>query len=138
MSSSAVRGFHFTRPPCEASPCCNFSCQVKHLRSALGTAAARGGYYVGPLGLPVAIVVSRDLLRWYPLYVNRSATRYNHSVNAVVGGDEVYVTTGARAQNLLTPLSVVGEGVSTALFSCFPLLLGEDYKLGDAFRKARA
>jgi len=39
-------------------------------------------------------VVSGDLLRWYPLYVNRSATRYNHLVNAVVGGGEVYVTTG--------------------------------------------
>ena len=40
------------------------------------------------------------------------------------------------AQNLLTPLSVVGAGVSTALFSSFPLLLNEDYKLKDAFRKA--
>jgi len=40
------------------------------------------------------------------------------------------------AQNLLTPLNMVGEGVSTALFSSFPLLLGEDYKLKDAFRKA--
>ena len=39
-------------------------------------------------------MVSGDLLRWYPLYVNRSATRYNHLVNAVVGGSEAYVTTG--------------------------------------------
>lgn len=53
-----------------------------------------GDYYVGSLGLPVATVVSRDLLRWYPLYVNHSATRYNHLVNAVVGGSEIYVTTG--------------------------------------------
>ncbi|MCX8205522.1 MAG: oligosaccharide flippase family protein, partial [Candidatus Nezhaarchaeota archaeon] len=40
------------------------------------------------------------------------------------------------AANLLTPLSIIGGGISTALFSSFPLLVNEEYKLRDAVRKA--
>jgi O-antigen/teichoic acid export membrane protein len=40
------------------------------------------------------------------------------------------------AQNLLTPLNIVGGGILTALFSSFPLLVNEEYKLRDAVKKS--
>lgn len=40
------------------------------------------------------------------------------------------------AMNLLTPLGIIGGGISTALLSTLPSLIGEDYKLRDAVRRA--
>jgi len=40
------------------------------------------------------------------------------------------------AQNLLTPLNIVGGGISTALFSSFPLLINDEFRLRDAVKKS--
>ncbi len=53
-----------------------------------------GGYYVGGLGSPTAIVVSEDLRYWYPLYVDVSIPGYNHFVGVEVWGDNIIATTG--------------------------------------------
>jgi hypothetical protein len=37
-----------------------------------------GNYYIGCLGSPTAVTVSKDLKYWYPLYVDSSITGYNH------------------------------------------------------------
>jgi hypothetical protein len=55
------------------------------------------GYYVGCLGLPTAIIVSRDLKYWYPLYIEGTSTPtvgYNHFVNAIVWGERIVAVTG--------------------------------------------
>jgi hypothetical protein len=55
------------------------------------------GYYVGCLGLPTAIIVSRDLKYWYPLYIESTSTPtvgYNHFVNAIVWGERIVAVTG--------------------------------------------
>lgn len=55
------------------------------------------GYYVGCLGLPTAIIVSRDLRYWYPLYIESTSTPtvgYNHFVNAIVWGERIVAVTG--------------------------------------------
>jgi hypothetical protein len=55
------------------------------------------GYYVGCLGLPTAIIVSRDLKYWYPLYIEGTSTStvgYNHFVNAIVWGERIVGVTG--------------------------------------------
>jgi hypothetical protein len=54
-------------------------------------------YYVGCLGLPTAIIVSRDLEYWYPLYIESTSTPivgYNHFVNAIVWGERIVAVTG--------------------------------------------
>jgi hypothetical protein len=55
------------------------------------------GYYVGCLGLPTAIIVSRDLKYWYPLYIESTSTStigYNHFVNAIVWSERIVSVTG--------------------------------------------
>jgi hypothetical protein len=51
-------------------------------------------YYIGCLGYPTAVLVSKDLYYWYPLYINPASSGYNHFVNAVVWRDKVVATTG--------------------------------------------
>jgi hypothetical protein len=56
-------------------------------------------YYVGRLGLPTAIIVSRDLKYWYPLYTEGTPTPtvgYNHFVNAIVWGERIVAVTGRK------------------------------------------
>jgi len=67
------------------------------------------------LGIPIGQYLN-ILLAWF-------------STNEEIGNYRI-------AQNLLTPLSLVGSSISLALFSSFPLLLNEDYKLREAVRKA--
>jgi hypothetical protein len=55
------------------------------------------GYYVGCLGSPTVIIVSRDLKYWYPLYIEGTSTPtvgYNHFVNAIVWGERIVAVTG--------------------------------------------
>jgi len=53
-----------------------------------------GNYYIGCLGYPTAIVTSKDMLHWYPLYLDKASASYNHFVNASVWRDSVIATTG--------------------------------------------
>jgi len=53
-----------------------------------------GDYYIGCLGYPTAILVSKDLLHWYPLHIDSTSTKYNPFVNAVVWRDNVVAVTG--------------------------------------------
>jgi len=46
------------------------------------------------LGYPTAILVSKDLYYWYPLYIDPASSEYNHFVNAVVWRDKVVAVTG--------------------------------------------
>jgi len=55
-----------------------------------------GDYYVGCLGYPTAIVVSKDLVYWHLLYLDKTSARYNHLVNAVAQGDRVVAVTGGE------------------------------------------
>jgi len=50
-------------------------------------------YYIGCLGYPTAILVSKDLHYWYPLYINPASSEYNYFVNAVVWRDKVVAVT---------------------------------------------
>jgi hypothetical protein len=55
------------------------------------------GYYVGCLGSPTVIIVSRDLKYWYPLYIEGTSTLtvgYNGFVNAIVWGERIVAVTG--------------------------------------------
>jgi len=51
-------------------------------------------YYIGCLGYPTAVLVSKDLHYWYPLYIDPTSTKYIHFVNAVVWRDKVVAVTG--------------------------------------------
>jgi len=53
-----------------------------------------GDYYIGCLGHPTAVLASKDLYYWYPLYVDPTSTGYNNLVNAVVQMDKVVAVTG--------------------------------------------
>jgi len=65
-------------------------------RSAqLASLARLGGYYVDGLGLPTAVIVSRDLRYWYKLHLG-GTTGYNHFVNVAAQGDRVFAATGSE------------------------------------------
>jgi hypothetical protein len=51
-------------------------------------------YYIGCLGCPTAVLVSKDLCYWYPLYIDPASSGCNHFVNAVVWKDKVVAVTG--------------------------------------------
>jgi len=51
-------------------------------------------YYIGCLGYPTAILVSKDLLHWYPLHIDPTSTKYNHFVDATIWRDKVVAATG--------------------------------------------
>jgi hypothetical protein len=52
--------------------------------------------YVGGLGMPTAVVISRDLRTWYPLYVDANSTGYNHFVGVDVLEDRIIASTGSK------------------------------------------
>jgi len=51
-------------------------------------------YYIGGLGVPTAIVISKDLRYWYSLYIDIIVLGYNPFVNIEVWDDKVIATTG--------------------------------------------
>jgi len=51
-------------------------------------------YYIGCLGYPTAILVSKDLLHWYPLHIGPTSTKYNYFVDVVTWKGKVVATTG--------------------------------------------
>jgi hypothetical protein len=53
-----------------------------------------GNYYIGCLGYPASVLVSKDLYYWYPLHIDPTSTNYNHPVDAVVWRDKVVAVTG--------------------------------------------
>ncbi|MGB9828205.1 MAG: hypothetical protein ACPLSM_06775, partial [Thermosphaera sp.] len=55
-----------------------------------------GDVYVGGLGKPTAVVISRDLRTWYPLYFNTSSTVYNRFVYVDVLEDRIVASTGSK------------------------------------------
>jgi hypothetical protein len=53
-----------------------------------------GDYYIGCLGYPTTILVSKDLYYWYPLYIDPTSSCYNHFVNAFAWGNKIVAVTG--------------------------------------------
>jgi hypothetical protein len=51
-------------------------------------------YYIGCLGYPTAILVSKDLHYWYPLHIDATSLTYNHYVDVAVWRDKVVAVTG--------------------------------------------
>jgi len=88
-------------------------------------------YYVGCLGLPTAIIVSRDLKYWYPLYIESTSTpTYNYFVNATIWGERIVGVTGRellvfdysdveralRGEPILTPYKAYIDRVRGVLY----------------------
>jgi len=53
-----------------------------------------GDYYIGCLGSPTAVAVSKDLKYWSPLYIDSSITGYNPFVNVEIWKDKIVGVTG--------------------------------------------
>jgi hypothetical protein len=53
-----------------------------------------GNYYIGSLGYPTSIMVSKDLFYWYTLHIDSSIPSYNHFVYATVWRDKLIASTG--------------------------------------------
>jgi len=53
-----------------------------------------GNYYIGCLGYPTTVLVSKDLHYWYPLHIDPTSTNYNHFVDAIVWRDKIVAVTG--------------------------------------------
>jgi len=53
-----------------------------------------GDYYIGGLGYPASIIVSKDLYYWYTIYIDNSISSYNHFVYATVWRDKLIASTG--------------------------------------------
>jgi hypothetical protein len=53
-----------------------------------------GNYYIGCLGYPTVILVSKDLYYWYPLYIDPTSINYDHFVDAAVWRDKIVAVTG--------------------------------------------
>ena len=55
-----------------------------------------GDLYVGGLGMPVGVVVSRDLKVWRALHIAEFSKAYVHFVDVAIWGDKVVASTGQR------------------------------------------
>ncbi len=55
-----------------------------------------GDLYVGGLGMPVGVVVSRDLKVWRALHIAEFSKAYKHFVDVAIWGDKVVASTGQR------------------------------------------
>jgi hypothetical protein len=53
-----------------------------------------GDYYIGGLGYPTSIIVSKDLYYWHTLHIDNSISSYNHFVDATVWRDKLIASTG--------------------------------------------
>ena len=67
---------------------------LSHRRAQFASLKKLGNYYIGCLGRPTAIVVSRDLRHWHLLYLNSSALEYNHFVDVEPWREKVVAVTG--------------------------------------------
>jgi len=56
--------------------------------------ARRGGLYLGALGTPQAVVVSRDLREWHPLFIQGFDERFNAHMIVSQGGSPLACSTG--------------------------------------------
>jgi hypothetical protein len=65
-----------------------------HRFAQFASLARLGGYYVGGLSLPTAVIASRDLRCWYKLHLGGSG--YNHFVEVAAQGDRVFAATGSE------------------------------------------
>jgi hypothetical protein len=88
-----------------------------------------GDYYIGCLGYPTTILVSKDLYYWYPLYIDPTSSCYNHLVNAFAWGNKIVAVTGKEllvfdsrdvgghlGKTLLTPYRAYLDRVRGVLF----------------------
>jgi hypothetical protein len=98
-----------------------------------------GEYYIGCLGYPTAILVSKDLHHWYPLFIDATSSEYNQSVDATVWRDKIVGVTGKellvfdsrdveeafRRKPFLTPYKAYLNKVKGALYvlKMFPWIL---------------
>ena len=98
-----------------------------------------GDYYIGCLGYPTAILVSKDLHHWYPLFIDATSSEYNQSVDATVWRDKIVGVTGKellvfdsrdveeafRRKPFLTPYKAYLNKVKGALYvlKMFPWIL---------------
>jgi hypothetical protein len=46
------------------------------------------------LGYPTAVLVSKDLHYWHPLYIDPTSTNYDHFVDAIVWRGKIIAATG--------------------------------------------
>ncbi|NAZ12548.1 MAG: hypothetical protein GU359_00145 [Desulfurococcales archaeon] len=53
-----------------------------------------GDYYIGGLGYPTSIIVSKDLYYWYTLHIDNSISSYNYFVYATIWRDKLIASTG--------------------------------------------
>jgi hypothetical protein len=67
---------------------------LSHRRAQFASLKKLGDYYIGCLGCPTAIVVSRDLRHWHLLYLNNSTLEYNHFVDVEPWKEKVVAVTG--------------------------------------------
>jgi hypothetical protein len=67
---------------------------LSHRRAQFASLKKFGDYYIGSLGYPTAIVVSRDLRHWHLLYLNSSTLEYNHFVDVEPWREKVVAVTG--------------------------------------------
>jgi hypothetical protein len=96
-------------------------------------------YYIGCLGYPTAVLVSKDLHYWYPLYIDPTSSTYNHFVDAIVWRGKIIAVTGKellmfdsrdveeafRRKTFLAPYKAYLDGVRGALYVLkrFPWML---------------
>jgi len=67
---------------------------LSHRRAQFTSLKRFGNYYIGCLGCPTAIVVSRDLRHWHLLHLDNSRLEYNHFVDVEPWGEKIVAVTG--------------------------------------------
>jgi hypothetical protein len=65
-----------------------------HKNAQFASVKRFGDCYIGCLGYPTAIVVSRDLRHWHLLYVDNTITGYNHFVDVEPWNGKIVAVTG--------------------------------------------
>jgi hypothetical protein len=67
---------------------------LSHRRAQFASLKKFGDYYIGCLGYPTAIVVSRDLRHWHLLHLDNSHLEYNYFVDVEPWGEKIVAVTG--------------------------------------------
>jgi hypothetical protein len=67
---------------------------LSHRRAQFTSLKRFGDYYIGCLGHPTAIVVSRDLRHWHLLHLDNSYLEYNYFVDVEPWGEKLVAVTG--------------------------------------------
>ena len=52
------------------------------------------GYWLAALGMPQAFIISKDLVNWYPLYIESYCNEYLHNMSINVGDKQIICSTG--------------------------------------------